>query len=122
MIDPSSIFDFQIEPSNCHPGCFHTTWIVPDKLVYFDGHFPGHPILPAIAVLDASVEFLRKATQNTGLQLKSNSSSKFSQPIMPKAEIEIFAHFLRENTWDMEWKLIGPTKPENRLADLRISF
>ena len=137
MIQPNSIFDFRIEPS------FRTTWIVPENLDYFDGHFPGQPILPAIAVLDASVELLRSATKNSKLELKATSSAKFSQPILPGYKIEILAHHLKENNWDMEWRLTdlkqtdlkqldlkqldlkqptGPNPNENRLADLRISF
>ena len=106
MIQPNSIFTFRIEPSSCHSGCFHTTWTVPENLAYFDGHFPTQPILPAVAILDASIEFLRSATKNPKLELKTTSSAKFSQPILPGSKIEIFAHDLKENNWDLEWRLV----------------
>lgn len=43
-------------------------WTVPEHLSYFEGHFPGQPVLPAVALIDISEFFIKKSMQkNTSL-------------------------------------------------------
>ncbi len=120
MIQPNTVFDFRIEPIHCHASCFQATWIVPAELAYFNGHFPGNPILPAIAVLDGSIVFLTMATQDISLRLRKIINAKFSQPIYPGAQIRIIAHKISDNIWDIEWRSSDTDSTEQRIADLRI--
>ena len=67
MIEPEHFFDFGPVTQGPSPGSYTTVWTVRYDLPYFEGHFPGHPVLPAIAVIDASLVALQAAVgEKTG--------------------------------------------------------
>ncbi len=84
-------------------------WSVPKTLFYFDGHFPHNPVLPAVAIIDISAQFLQKAFPHKKLgRVFSVPSAKFSQPLGPDSKVTIHAQ-LDENSewpnqWTVEWK------------------
>ncbi|MES2855940.1 MAG: hypothetical protein V4692_08750 [Bdellovibrionota bacterium] len=84
-------------------------WPVPFDLPYLDGHFPGQPIVPAVAIVDISVELLRREAFKSGYHLKGIKTSKFMNPLMPSAEIEVMVDIdcrrVSENEWSVDWKL-----------------
>ena len=49
---------------------------------YFDGHFPGYPILPAVAQIDMITHFASKYL-GTGIGLSEIKRVKFTNPIKP---------------------------------------
>lgn len=67
------------------------TWAVkiPADLLYFEGHFPGSPILPAIAQLVALVLDRTHALWPELGQPRRVARLKFTQAIAPGDEIEV---------------------------------
>lgn len=60
--------------------------LLPDDLFYFDGHFPGHPILPGVVQVDWAVRF---ADHYLDMKIGSaqSFSVKFSSIIQPRQPI-----------------------------------
>lgn len=52
-----------------------------------DGHFPGHPLIPGVVIL----EYVRVAMQemNSSLTLRRFGRVKFSQPLLPGNRLNI---------------------------------
>ncbi|HMN68164.1 MAG TPA: hypothetical protein PKC28_06455 [Bdellovibrionales bacterium] len=77
-------------------------WTVPEDSPYFAGHFPNHPVFPAVAIVDASVylltEYLRKPDP------RSVPSAKFMSPITPGQNVRVELKNLNETEWAVEWK------------------
>ena len=65
-------------------------WTVPKDSAYFNGHFPGFPLLPGVATLHEYV-LPGADTCFPGLgALRRVERLKFRRPIMPGDEIELF--------------------------------
>ena len=78
---------------------------VPRESTYFEGHFPGNPLLPAYAIVDQSFQLLQKVTRNSNLKLASLSKAKFSHPIQPGDQCSVTCEFLTENICRVVWKV-----------------
>ena len=63
---------------------------IPPSLSLFDGHFPGEPILPAAAIVDISLQFLRNAKASVADPLDL-VQAKFMRPILPDARLTLKA-------------------------------
>jgi 3-hydroxymyristoyl/3-hydroxydecanoyl-(acyl carrier protein) dehydratase len=91
--------------------------VVPDGLSYFEGHFPGFPVLPGVATIDVTLEAIRRTTQASSIRLRKIKRAKFLQPIHPGHKIEIKITPLgseRETTdWKAEWKSISGSGSKN---------
>ncbi len=102
MID-GSVFQLKRQPLNCsqHEGahCVTAVWDVQSALPYFDGHFPGNPVLPGVAMIDAILEAI-------GGKLTALKSAKFMRPIYPGMMVDIRAHQVSPGDWTVE--LIEP--------------
>jgi 3-hydroxymyristoyl/3-hydroxydecanoyl-(acyl carrier protein) dehydratase len=118
MINPQDEFDFCIEKLNCHVECFRTQWKIPSQLPYFAGHFPEQPILPAVAMIDASMEVVRRGLGLTKIKWVELKSSKFMRPLSPGDSIQIQAHSTSLEDWKIEWKLNSPPEAEQVVANL----
>jgi 3-hydroxymyristoyl/3-hydroxydecanoyl-(acyl carrier protein) dehydratase len=84
VIEPKEVFQFRkVDASTL-------AWKVPDSLPYLAGHFPGNPIVPGIAMIDACLEAYRILT---GLSetpfIKKIQSAKFTGLIRPLDQVEI---------------------------------
>jgi 3-hydroxymyristoyl/3-hydroxydecanoyl-(acyl carrier protein) dehydratase len=103
MIQPEKLFS-HLAPtlSAADSAQGSATWTVPGDLPYFNGHFPGAPILPAIAIIDASLVLLQKHTPT--LNLSSVDAAKFLCPITPGQSVRIEWTAAGEHLWDVEWK------------------
>jgi len=55
---------------------------VPDSSPYFDGHFPGFPILPAVAQMELVMRFASRYL-GTGISLMEAKRIKFTNIIRP---------------------------------------
>jgi 3-hydroxymyristoyl/3-hydroxydecanoyl-(acyl carrier protein) dehydratase len=120
MIHPPTVFKFYIQTLSCHARCFSTSWRVPKDLPYFEGHFPNRPILPAVAIVDGSLEFLRRALAVQDLPLKGVSNAKFIAPLEPEMEVQIAAHHNGESSWDIEWKSVLGGEDPRSLVNLTL--
>jgi len=61
---------------------------IPPDLIYFDGHFPGAPILPGVAQLDWAVSFARHRFGLSG-PFQSMAQIKFQQVIQPAMTVRL---------------------------------
>lgn len=91
-------------------------WRVARTLPYFDGHFPGIPILPAVAIVDATVVFAEKITGRRW-QLADVSQAKFSRPIVPENEVRVVVVAIGDGQFQASWFVAGS---DERLADLTV--
>jgi len=57
---------------------------VPKENAYFDGHFPGYPILPAVAQMELVVRFADRFFE-TGIAVSQIKRMKFSKIINPES-------------------------------------
>lgn len=78
----------------------------------FEGHFPGNPILPGVAQLEA-VKYLIEQTFGCKCSLSDASNIKFFQPILPNQEFTFVINFKSgaDNTIDVRCK--GTTGEKN---------
>lgn len=97
------------------PQVWTASWKVPPHLGCLEGHFPGRPILPAVAAMEVSLLLLRAVTKTPGLELLEVSNAKFMAPIEPGMEFFLQASRKSgENRWRVLWKTAG----EKSVADL----
>lgn len=94
------------------------TLFVPKDLSYFDGHFPENPVLPAFAILEASVDLIRIIVGRE-LQLVQVSTSRFLAPIVPLDTVQIRLEQNSSGGWQIEW--IGSDQKQ-KLAQLALQF
>ncbi len=73
---------------------------VPVDSPWFEGHFPGEPILPGIAIVHTVEQAILKDIQknNERVVLDELRRIRFVQPVRPGEELKITV--LRENTGD----------------------
>lgn len=69
---------------------------VPADSRWFDGHFPGNPVLPGIAQLSMVAEMLGR-TVDRSLAVRSISRVRFKQPIVPDDHLVVQATAHAEN-------------------------
>jgi hypothetical protein len=106
VINPELEFRFDLGQLDLAPQAFHVDWVVPQKLSYFEGHFPSEAVLPAVGIVDATVELLRQALGDPMLELTSIKSAKFSQPIRPGDKIRIRVSRTSSSQWRAEWLIL----------------
>ena len=101
MIDPRSIFQFgSVEATET--GGFRCQWQVPSDLPYFVGHFPGQPVMPAVAILDGSQEFLRAGGLKVSPVKITLKKAKFLALVAPGMNLELSAEPLN-GQWQVRW-------------------
>ena len=92
-------------------------WHIPERLHYFEGHFPENPVLPAIAVIDATVDAIRKSFSTKGSLVKI-PTAKFLGVLKPGNDIAIHLSKISERTWKAEWNLRLPGGTLEKKAEL----
>ena len=70
---------------------------IPPDLIYFDGHFPGAPILPGVAQLDWAVSFARHRFGLSG-PFQGMAQIKFQQVIQPAMTVRLLLTRLPEKS------------------------
>jgi 3-hydroxymyristoyl/3-hydroxydecanoyl-(acyl carrier protein) dehydratase len=81
--------DFQIKVQRDN---FIVGYFKPDpKSHYFQGHFPGYPIVPGVLLLEVSLRLLAVALGVPRPELKVNSLKKasFLKPVFPTDYVEV---------------------------------
>lgn len=63
-------------------------WVVPRDHPAFAGHFPGHPVLPGVVLLDVVLEMITSAC-GVALDRCELTSVKFLSPAEPGCELMI---------------------------------
>lgn len=114
MIDPAQVFR-TIRSELQADGRIRAQWRVPADLPYFNGHFPGSPIFPAVGIVDATLQTLRAQLNNPSLQLAGISAAKFMSPILANHQVTLDLIPTAPGEWQAEWK-----DESKHLASLRL--
>jgi 3-hydroxymyristoyl/3-hydroxydecanoyl-(acyl carrier protein) dehydratase len=100
---------------------FSCEWRVPQNLPYFEGHFPGNPIFPAVGIVDASTILLKALLRRPEDRLIAIPSAKFMHPIVPNDEVVIEVSETDSDTWKILWRTDDKDKADLALLSLKIS-
>ena len=93
-------------------------WTVPADLPYFQGHFPGNPIFPAVGIVDASICVLASVLSEPDLVVPVILAAKFTHPIAPGEVVRIVCKRLGGREWNVEWREAG--SGDKSYASLRL--
>jgi 3-hydroxyacyl-[acyl-carrier-protein] dehydratase len=61
--------------------------IIQPELIYFEGHFPNHPVLPGVAQLNWAVHFAAQMWSLDKSLLRKINQIKFSRIIVPNTKV-----------------------------------
>ena len=78
---------------------------VPSDSPWFDGHFPGEPILPGVAQIGMVFDAIRKA-RNQDLKISSVRRVRFKQIIRPDDKFKLIAAPLKENAGAYSFRIL----------------
>ena len=101
MIQPSEVFEFEAVRQSGEQA--EAEWLVPSDCPYLDGHFPGQPVLPAVGMLDGSLELIRRCGTRLPDGRLSLKKAKFTGVVVPGMKVSVcLLH--KENRFDVDWK------------------
>jgi len=76
---------------------------IPEDLPFFDGHFPGNPVLPGIMVIELSCDFLRRVDPALNHQrLTTILNAKFTKAVTAGMKVRLEAEKKAEG-WTVRW-------------------
>ena len=78
---------------------------VPSDSPWFDGHFPGKPILPGVAQIGMVFDAIRKA-RNQDLKLSSVRRVRFKRIIRPDDQLKVIATPLKQNDGSYSFRIL----------------
>jgi 3-hydroxymyristoyl/3-hydroxydecanoyl-(acyl carrier protein) dehydratase len=81
------------------------TVTVPGDSPWFSGHFPGNPVLPAIAQISIVFDLIRQAIKKP-IILKTFHRVKFKRMILPDEEMDITAFQIDESPMDFAFQIL----------------
>ncbi|MEN5016005.1 hydroxymyristoyl-ACP dehydratase [Erwinia sp. Eh17-17] len=79
---------------------------VDPDLFWFQGHFPGQPLLPGVAQLDWVIHY-GTALLAPGKQFACVDNIKFQQPILPGATLKLTLTWQAEKGLSFRYQLVG---------------
>lgn len=77
---------------------------LPKNLTYFQGHFPGFPVLPAVAFVDISAFLIFTVTQKKPESLKKIKYLKMKKPLASMVKIQVQLIHRNENHIEVNWQ------------------
>ena len=89
---------------------------VPHSLPWFDGHFPGQPVLPAVITAEISDALIVKIY---GVSPQLVSNAKFKGPIFPDMNLNVTVQKHGEDSVSVIWRKSDEPDTEQFLADMR---
>jgi 3-hydroxyacyl-[acyl-carrier-protein] dehydratase len=78
---------------------------VPPDSPWFDGHFPGEPILPGVAQIGMVFDAIRKA-RNPNLKISSVRRVRFKRIIRPDDQLKIIAAPLKKEAGSYSFRIL----------------
>ena len=78
---------------------------VPSDSPWFDGHFPGEPILPGVAQIGMVIDAIRQA-QNQDLKVSGVRRVRFKRIIRPDDQLKIIAAPLKQNAGAYSFRIL----------------
>jgi 3-hydroxyacyl-[acyl-carrier-protein] dehydratase len=111
----------EVRPNSTATGTIGTIENVADLEPFFEGHFPGRPILPGALILEALAEVARHhALQMRPLRggafLKRVDNSRFRQVIVPGERLELYAEQIDPGVMKAIATVSGKTAAEGRFT------
>jgi 3-hydroxymyristoyl/3-hydroxydecanoyl-(acyl carrier protein) dehydratase len=76
------------------------------ELTCFRGHFPGSPVMPAVSIIDTTIDVIRETVEKK-LELREVKSAKFMHAIRPGMNIRIELNQINESRWKAQWKSVA---------------
>lgn len=76
---------------------------IDENLPCFEGHFPGDPVLPAVAILDECAALFPDR------EIACIRAAKFTGAVRPGMRVEIEKTRKTDSEWDLEWRHDGKT-------------
>jgi len=120
VINPSDYIKSQFSKIENENDSFILNWKVPLDLPYFTGHFPSNPILPAVAILDISIEIVKMISNDPSLEIKTIKMGKFYEIIAPNRNIQIQIANKSPGEWILAW--LDEAQLEKKLAKIHLFF
>lgn len=111
-------------PGESAVGIYH----VNPEAWYFKGHFPGHPIMPGVLIIEALAQtagvlasaFLAEQSAGQTVYFMSIEEARFRRPVMPGDTIKL--HVTKHHSRGAVWKCIGQAYVgEHRVAEGRLT-
>jgi 3-hydroxymyristoyl/3-hydroxydecanoyl-(acyl carrier protein) dehydratase len=112
MIEPRDLFNFCKVENSIESYAI----TIDETLPYFVGHFPENPILPGIAIIDASLLLVHKHLGHS-LLLKAIKSAKFTGLIKPSNKL-IVSLAKKNDAHSVTWF----NGPEEKVAEIEFIF
>ncbi|MFC2171971.1 3-hydroxyacyl-ACP dehydratase FabZ [Acidobacteriota bacterium] len=87
---------------------------------YFQGHFPGNPVMPGVLLIEAMAQvggiLIAKSTETKGAFpfFVGIDKAKFRKPVVPGDQIRFEVEIIRSRS--QYWKLKGKSFVDNQLA------
>ena len=98
MIDPKKYFHFS---QNGNTSFYDL--LIEKELPYFNGHFPENPVLPGVAMIDASVLAVEKKINQSPLFIKKVKSAKFMDLVKPGDLVTIEVVESSKQSFTLNW-------------------
>jgi len=86
---------------------------------YFQGHFPGQPIMPGVLMVEAMAQVAGVLAFSSGVEAKSVffmsiEKAKFRQPVVPGDQLRIEIKVMQQR--GHVWKFSGTARVEDKVA------
>ncbi len=78
---------------------------VPSDSPWFDGHFPGEPILPGVAQIGMVIDAIRQA-RNQDLKVSGVRRVRFKRIIRPDDQLKIIAAPLKKGVGSYSFRIL----------------
>ncbi|MDQ3233755.1 MAG: hypothetical protein M3Q07_18210 [Pseudobdellovibrionaceae bacterium] len=91
--------------------------LIPAHHPCFEGHFPGHPVFPAVAQIDLVLDILQQR-MNQSVTLVAIRKAKFPAPIGPDCIVQVS---LKVDDVTVFWQIFGKDKTYS-MGTLGVSF
>lgn len=78
----------QIDALERAQGCLSLRFLVPENTSYFEGHFPGCPVLPGVVQVGWAIEFARLHIPFSA-RFRALAAVKFTRVIQPNAHVTL---------------------------------
>lgn len=88
----------EIQSFERRPDGLHLQFVLPADLEYFDGHFPGVPLLPGVVQIGWAVELARRHLASDGPlgRFRGLTNVKFMRVLQPGARVRLRLRAERE--------------------------
>ena len=104
-----------LQPGESITGIKNVTFNEP----FFQGHFPGQPIMPGVLIIEAMAQVAGIAAFSSGMEGKavyfmSIEKAKFRRPVVPGDQLRLEIKVLQQR--GNVWKFSGAASVEGKLA------